>query len=161
MVLMLIIVFFFLPFGCSYQWPSWLSWSWFWWSKSCISYSYLWPSWSKSSCWSSSFSSLLVTTIIDLLGCHDLDLSGLNLTSFVLASLVVACNPLGHSLHVGHHLPSPPSWLQLLVTFLIVMIVVLVVQILHLLCLQLFATLLVMNLMLIIIFLLLPFGCSD
>jgi hypothetical protein len=53
----------------------------------------------------------------DLLGCRELDLGGLNLASFVLASLATTCDPLGHNPHVDHRLPSLPFWLQLLATF--------------------------------------------
>ncbi len=77
--------------------------------------------------------------------------------------IIVACDPHGRSPHVDHCLPFPPSWLQLLVTLMVVMILMLVVWVLHLLCLhllQLFATFLVIILMLIIVFLFLFFGCN-
>ncbi len=63
----------------------------------------------------------------DLPSCRDLDLGGLSFASFVLASLATICDLLGHNLHVNHCLLSLPSWLQLLTTFLIVVIVILVV----------------------------------
>jgi hypothetical protein len=69
----------------------------------------------------------LVVVVNDPLGCHDIDLGGLSLASFMLAFLVVACDLLGHNPHVDHHLPFPPSWLQLLTTLLDVMIMILVV----------------------------------
>jgi hypothetical protein len=69
----------------------------------------------------------LVIAPIDPLGHHDFDLGGLNLVFFLLAFLIIACDPFGHGLHVDHHLPSIPSWLQLLMTLLVVMIVILVV----------------------------------
>jgi hypothetical protein len=44
----------------------------------------------------------------DPFGHRDLDLGGFSLAFLVLAFLTSACNPLGHSPHVGHHLVSPP-----------------------------------------------------
>jgi hypothetical protein len=70
---------------------------------------------------------LLVVIVSDPFGCDDLDHGGLSLASFMFTFLVVTCDPLGHNPHVDRHLPSPPSWLQLLMTFLVVMIVILVV----------------------------------
>jgi hypothetical protein len=69
----------------------------------------------------------LVIATNDPPNCHDLDLGGLSFVFFLLASLIIVYDPLGHGPHVDHHFPSVPSWLQLLVTFLVVMIVILVV----------------------------------
>jgi hypothetical protein len=75
----------------------------------------------------SSFSSFLVIVANDPFGCHDIDLGGLGLASLVLTSLIVACNPFGHGLHVDHCFPFPPFWLELLMNFMVVMILILVV----------------------------------
>jgi hypothetical protein len=69
----------------------------------------------------------LAVGVSDPPSCCDLDLGGLSLASFVLASLATTYDPLGHNPHVDHRLPSPPFWLQLLTTFLVVVIVILVV----------------------------------
>jgi hypothetical protein len=90
----------------------------------------------------------------------DLGLGGCHLAFLMLA---VAHNLLGRGPHVDHHLPSPPFWLQLLVTYLVVVILILVVWVLHLLCLhflQLLITLLVTVFMSIIVFLFFPLDCS-
>jgi hypothetical protein len=69
-------------------------------------------------------SSLLAANANDHPGHHDLDLGGPNLASLVLAT---TRDPLGQDPHVHHHLPSPPSWLQLLATLLVIVILILVV----------------------------------
>jgi len=70
--------------------------------------------------------------------CHcDLDLGGPSLAPLMFVAIH---NPPTHDLHVDCHLLSPPSWLQLLVTLLVIVILILVVRILHLLCLQLLVT---------------------
>ncbi len=87
------------------------------------------------------------------------DVSDICLGGPHIAFLVfIAHDPPSQSPHVNCCFPSPPFWLQLLVTFLVVVISILVVWILHLLCfhlLQLFATFLVVVFMLIIVFFLL------
>jgi hypothetical protein len=75
----------------------------------------------------SSFSSLLVIAANDLPSRHDFDLGGSNLAYLVLTSLAAAHNLLNYDLHVDHHFLSPPSWLQLLTTLLVVVILILVV----------------------------------
>jgi hypothetical protein len=66
------------------------------------------------------FSSLLATIANNLHGHCDLDFGGLNLAFLAILAI---CDLLNHDLH----LPFPPSWLQLLMTFLVVMILILVV----------------------------------
>jgi hypothetical protein len=67
---------------------------------------------------------LLITTTTNRLNCCDLDLGGMSLASLML---IVIHDLFGCDLHVDHCLPFPPSWLQLLTTFLVVMILILVV----------------------------------
>ncbi len=74
----------------------------------------------------------MATTINDIFGRHDRDLGGL---SFVYLLLTAFRNPPNHDPHDDRCLPFPPSWLQLLATFLVIVILILVVQVLHLLCL--------------------------
>ncbi len=69
----------------------------------------------------------MVIIVNDLFGCHDFDLGGLGLASLVLISFIVACNPFGHGPHVDHCFLFPPSWLKLLMTFMVVMSLILVV----------------------------------
>lgn len=87
------------------------------------------------------------------------DVSDFCLGGLRIAFLVfIARDPPSWSPHINCCLPSPPSWLQLLMTFLVVVILILVVWILHLLCfylLQLFVTFLVVVFMLIVVFFLL------
>lgn len=73
------------------------------------------------------FFSFLTTTTIDFLGHCDIDLICLSLASLVLACLVATCNILGCGFHVDRHLLSPPFWLQLLMTLLVIVILILVV----------------------------------
>ncbi len=74
----------------------------------------------------------MVGATSDLHNHCDFNLGGLHLASLVL---IIVSDLLGHSPHVDRHLPSPPFWLQLLTTLLVVVILILVVQVLHLLCL--------------------------
>jgi len=98
------------------------------------------------------FFSFLIAITNNHLGHRDLDLGGLSFASLVFAFFAITCDPPSCNPHVDRHLPFPHSWLQLLMTILVVMIVISVVQGLHLLCLQLLITFLVMVFMLIIIY---------
>ncbi len=79
-----------------------------------------------------SFSSLLATTTSDLPNRCDFDLGGPCFASLVF---IIVYDPLARGLRVNCRFPFPPSWLQLLTTFLVVVVFILVVQILHFLCL--------------------------
>jgi hypothetical protein len=78
------------------------------------------------------FLSSLAAATSECLGRCDLDRSGCRLASLVLAT---THNLLHHGPHVDHHLPCPPSWLQLLAIILVIVILILVIVILDLLCL--------------------------
>jgi hypothetical protein len=85
----------------------------------------------------------LATTTNNLHGHCDLDFGGLSLAFLVI---LIVCDLLSHD----PHLPFPLSWLQLLMTFLVIMILILVVRVLHILCLQLLVILLIVVLVAVI-----------
>ncbi len=66
----------------------------------------------------------MVVAINDLHGCLDLDLGGLNLASLMPASFLATRDPASHGFHVDRCLPCPPSWLQVLTTFLVIVILI-------------------------------------
>ncbi len=96
----------------------------------------------------------MVVVINDLPSCPDLDLGGPNLASLVPTSFLAIRDLASHGFHVDCCLPCPPSWLQVLTTFLVILILISVVWVLHLF--QLLKTFLFMVFMLIIVFLELP-----
>ncbi len=69
----------------------------------------------------------MATATNDLPSHCDLNLGGLSRTSLVVASLATIHNLLGHGPHVDHHFLFPPFWLQLLMTFLVIVILILAI----------------------------------